>query len=128
MMIDSGGKFPQENLQMDQVVVHPRFCRGCLTPATSVRSFFGALCPRHKSGIHGESILGLLGQQQGSSATGSRRSPGADGRRDSSRTYPFRYLYTLLGSNISREKSILKMIFLFPRWDMLISWRVILFV
>ena len=31
---------------------------------------------------------------------------------------------TLLGTNISSEKSILKMIFLFPRWDMLISWRV----
>ena len=34
---------------------------------------------------------------------------------------------TLLGTNISPEKSILKMIFLFPRWDMLISWRVITF-
>ena len=33
-------------------------------------------------------------------------------------------IYTLLGTNISLEKSILKMIFLFPRWDMLISWRV----
>jgi len=35
--------------------------------------------------------------------------------------------YTLLGTNISPEKSILKMIlliFLFPRWDMLIAWRV----
>jgi len=31
---------------------------------------------------------------------------------------------TLLGTNILPEKSILKMIFLFPRWDMLISWRV----
>ena len=28
--------------------------------------------------------------------------------------------FTLLGTNISPEKSILKMIFLFPRWDMLI--------
>ena len=33
--------------------------------------------------------------------------------------------YTLLGTNISPEKSMLKMIFLFPRWDMLISWRVV---
>ena len=33
-------------------------------------------------------------------------------------------LDTLLGTNISPEKSVLKMIFLFPRWDMLISWRV----
>ena len=35
--------------------------------------------------------------------------------------------YTLQGTNItniSPEKSILKIIFLFPRWDMLISWRV----
>ena len=32
---------------------------------------------------------------------------------------------TLLGTNISPEKSILKMIFLFQRWDMLVSWRVI---
>ena len=27
---------------------------------------------------------------------------------------------TLLGTNISPEKSILNMIFLFPRWDMLV--------
>ena len=33
--------------------------------------------------------------------------------------------FNFLGTNISPEKSILKMIFLFPRWDMLISWRVI---
>ena len=31
---------------------------------------------------------------------------------------------TLLGTNMSPEKSILKMIFLFLRWDMLIPWRV----
>ena len=31
---------------------------------------------------------------------------------------------TLLGSNISPTKALLKMIFLFPRWDMLVSWRV----
>ena len=31
---------------------------------------------------------------------------------------------TLLGANISPEKSILKMIFLFPRWDMLVPWSV----
>ena len=31
----------------------------------------------------------------------------------------------LLGSNISPPKGILKMIFLFPRWDMLVSWRVV---
>ena len=34
------------------------------------------------------------------------------------------WICTLLETNISPEKSILKMIFLFPRWDMLISWRV----
>ena len=33
---------------------------------------------------------------------------------------------TLLGTNISPEKSILKMIFPFPRWDMLISWGYII--
>ena len=32
---------------------------------------------------------------------------------------------TLLGTNISRQNGILKMIFLFPRWDMLIPWRVV---
>ena len=32
--------------------------------------------------------------------------------------------YTLLGTNISHQNSLLKMIFLFPRWDMLVSWRV----
>ena len=31
---------------------------------------------------------------------------------------------TLLETNMSPEKSILKMIFLFPRWDMLVHWRV----
>ena len=31
---------------------------------------------------------------------------------------------TLLGTNISPKNGILKMIFLFPRWDMLIPWRV----
>ena len=34
------------------------------------------------------------------------------------------YLTTLQGTNISPKNGILKMIFLFPRWDMLISWRV----
>ena len=33
-------------------------------------------------------------------------------------------LLTLLGTNISPKNGILKMIFLFPRWDVLISWRV----
>ena len=36
--------------------------------------------------------------------------------------------HTLLGTNISPQNGILKMIFLFPRWDMLIPWRVFLFV
>ena len=36
-------------------------------------------------------------------------------------------IYTLLGTNVSPEKSILKVIFLFPRWDMLISWRVYIY-
>ena len=31
----------------------------------------------------------------------------------------------LQGTNISRKNGILKMIFLFPRWDMLIPWRVV---
>ena len=33
-------------------------------------------------------------------------------------------MITLQGTNISHQKSLLKMIFLFPRWDMLIPWRV----
>ena len=33
---------------------------------------------------------------------------------------------TLLGTNISPPKVCLKMIFLLPRWDMLVRWRVIL--
>ena len=32
---------------------------------------------------------------------------------------------TLQETNISPKNGILKMIFLFPRWDMLIPWRVI---
>ena len=31
---------------------------------------------------------------------------------------------TLLGTNISLSKAVLKMSFLFPRWDMIIPWRV----
>ena len=34
---------------------------------------------------------------------------------------------TLQGTNISPKNGILKMIFLFPRWDMLIPWRVSFF-
>ena len=32
------------------------------------------------------------------------------------------------GTNISPKHGILKMIFLFPRWDMLVSWRVDVFI
>ena len=35
---------------------------------------------------------------------------------------------TLQGTNISPQNGILKMIFLFPRWDMLIPWRVFMFM
>ena len=39
------------------------------------------------------------------------------------------YIYIFnKGTNILPEKSILKMIFLFPRWDMLISWRVYIYI
>ena len=38
----------------------------------------------------------------------------------------FQLRSTLQGTNISPKNGILKMIFLFPRWDMLISWRVVL--
>ena len=34
------------------------------------------------------------------------------------------FWFTLQGTNISPKNGILKMIFLFPRWDMLIPWRV----
>ena len=34
------------------------------------------------------------------------------------------YIYTLLGTNISPFKGLFEMIFLFPRWDMLVPWRV----
>ena len=34
---------------------------------------------------------------------------------------------TLQETNISPKNGILKMIFLFPRWDMLVPWRVVLF-
>ena len=36
-------------------------------------------------------------------------------------------MFTLQGINISPDKAYLKMIFLFPRWDMLVSWRVYYF-
>ena len=41
--------------------------------------------------------------------------------------YIYIYIYTLQGTNIyniSPKNGSLKMIFLFPRWDMLIPWRV----
>ena len=37
---------------------------------------------------------------------------------------PYSRRDTLQGTNISPKNGILKMIFLFPRWDMLIPWRV----
>ena len=37
---------------------------------------------------------------------------------------PTKGTVTLQGINISLKNGILKMIFLFPRWDMLILWRV----
>ena len=37
---------------------------------------------------------------------------------------PFGQMNTLQGTNISPQNGILKMMFLFPRWDMLIPWRV----
>ena len=40
---------------------------------------------------------------------------------------PNKTLITLLGINISHPKAHLKMIFLFPRWDMLVPWRVNLY-
>ena len=38
---------------------------------------------------------------------------------------PIVVVFTLQGTNISPKNGILKMIFLFPRWDMLIPWRVV---
>ena len=38
------------------------------------------------------------------------------------------HVYTLQETNISPKHGILKMIFLFPRWDMLIPWRVAIFI
>ena len=35
------------------------------------------------------------------------------------------FMFTLQGTNISPKNGILKMIFLFPRWDMLVPWRVV---
>ena len=36
----------------------------------------------------------------------------------------YQYLGTLPKLNIAHQKSLLKMIFLLPRWDMLVPWRV----
>ena len=46
------------------------------------------------------------------------------GSQTQSHTVDDRNPATLQGTNISRKNGILKMIFLFPRWDMLIPWRV----
>ena len=39
-------------------------------------------------------------------------------------TRGYNYMFTLLVTNISHQKSLLKMIFLFPRWDMLVPCSV----
>jgi len=38
------------------------------------------------------------------------------------------FWYTLQVINISHKNGILKMIFLFPRWDMLVSWMVVILI
>ena len=37
----------------------------------------------------------------------------------------WQWFTTLQGTNVSHQNSLLKMIFLFPRWDMLIPWRAV---
>ena len=45
---------------------------------------------------------------------------------DKPSTYRCRLMVdTLLGTNISHPKALLKMMFLFPRWDMLVPWKVV---
>ena len=39
-----------------------------------------------------------------------------------------RYIFTLQGTNISLQNCILKMMFLFPSWDMLIPLRVYIYI
>ena len=57
-------------------------------------------------------------------------SPGVFGRQKTSKKLQvfffrnFCEVGTIQGTNISPKNGILKMIFLFPRWDMLIPWRV----
>ena len=45
-----------------------------------------------------------------------------------SQQYLVWYQTTLQGTNISPRNGILKMIFLFPMWDMLIPWRVYIYI
>ena len=52
-----------------------------------------------------------------------RWQPGISGEKTMLRLVEYQR-YTLQGTNISPKNGILKMIFLFPRWDMLIPWRV----
>ena len=47
-------------------------------------------------------------------------------RQNWKRNYDKAHVSTLQETNISPKNGILKMIFLFPRWDMLIPWRVCL--
>ena len=48
----------------------------------------------------------------------------SQGRKSSEKKMTAMSKITLQGTNISLKNGILKMIFLFPRWDMLIPWRV----
>ena len=68
---------------------------------------------------------GIFGWALGWEGVGSTPSPSLKGV--SSWNKKIRRMDTLQGTNISPKNGILKMVFLFPRWDMLISWRVYIF-
>ena len=61
------------------------------------------------------------GQDVGGGKNGGKRPPWVD-RGKMHRYADFENI--LLVTKISHQKSLLKMIFLFPRWDVLVPWRV----
>ena len=92
-----------------------------------------ALAPEARllpSEVFGEGSMGAHLQRNASARAWSTALGGPGGPMDGTMLkgrFPKWMVYTmdtLQETNISPKNGILKMIFLFPRWDMLISWRV----
>ena len=84
-------------------------------------------CPKENT------FSSLLGWKSATSETTTKRTKNVMFPKKNEAWYMARFCLVLLvwdtlqGTNISPKNGILKLIFLFPRWDMLIPWRVLHF-